>query len=254
MDQPHIIVVGDPGTGKSLILNSLYGSTVFCSGMAVVRGLTQSLQTVEAGGVRYSDTPGLDDVESKEAAAAAIEDAIRHGGAAKMLFVLTAESGRVRGSSLATIRIVLSALSNGGIPVSGKYSVVMNKMTMGTMQHWGDNLATGAETLCNMLAMAAPVDQLEFLPLEPPLVDASGGALSQSSMSKVRALVGRMTTMSVPPGTKVSVPVNEFATLAQSFDKELKRRRWGQVGHVAGVALGSAAMVLAWSIGLPVLL
>lgn len=40
----HILFVGNPGTGKSTLLNSLVGSAVFKSGVSFGGGLTSYLQ------------------------------------------------------------------------------------------------------------------------------------------------------------------------------------------------------------------
>ncbi|KAI0557687.1 50S ribosome-binding GTPase [Gracilaria domingensis] len=56
--QEHVIVAGNPGSGKSSILNCIIGDLVFESGISLGSGLTTALHTKEISGVLYSDTPG----------------------------------------------------------------------------------------------------------------------------------------------------------------------------------------------------
>lgn len=146
----HVIVVGDPGAGKSTILNGLVGTAArgprmpFRSGLSVASGRTIALQTDVVGGVRYSDTPGLDDVALKRQAAAAIANAVCLGGAVRLLFVLTMEAGRVRGANFATIRIVLDALTAVGVDVDGRFSVALNHGRDGSVGGPGHRRRGGA--------------------------------------------------------------------------------------------------------------
>ncbi len=50
----HILLVGNPGTGKSTLLNSLVGSAVFKSGVTFGEGLTTYLQWHDHLGYRYA--------------------------------------------------------------------------------------------------------------------------------------------------------------------------------------------------------
>ncbi len=49
----HILFVGNPGTGKSTLLNSLIGSVQFKSGISYGGGLTSCLQWHDHSGIRY---------------------------------------------------------------------------------------------------------------------------------------------------------------------------------------------------------
>ena len=54
-----IIAVGNPGAGKSCILNSLGGEPLFRSGVNVGRGLTYRLDEKINGNGYLIDTPGM---------------------------------------------------------------------------------------------------------------------------------------------------------------------------------------------------
>jgi len=225
----HIIVVGDPGAGKSTTLNALCDTapgtaTLFRSGLSVLSGLTTALQTVTVDGVRYSDTPGLDDVAHKEQAAAAIADAVRLGGSVRLLFVVTMEAGRIRGTNLATIRIVLDALAEADIDIDGRYSVVLNKMSAGEMAAWGDP-RTGAAVLRSQLARTAAVDQLVYVPRVDALVDAADAEFPETTRNHLVEAVDAMATMAVSEGTDIVVRVDEVTRLTAHYERELTEQR-----------------------------
>jgi len=64
----HVLFIGNPGTGKSTLVNGIVGRVVFKSGVSFGSGMTAHMQSVTHEGVIYSETPGLDDVEAREAA------------------------------------------------------------------------------------------------------------------------------------------------------------------------------------------
>ena len=87
--QQSIIAIGNPGAGKSSILNAIAGKILFKSGVSMGKGLTYSLQQMSVGNLRYCDTPGLADVERKKAAGDAIRTSLNMGGPHKIIFFCT---------------------------------------------------------------------------------------------------------------------------------------------------------------------
>jgi small GTP-binding protein len=128
-----ILFVGNPGVGKSTLLNGLVRSAVFEAGTSYGQGLTTLFQYHEdpSTGNRFVDTPGLEDVKMRKQAADEISKALRHEeGLYKIVFVVTEEAGRLRPADGVTMKIVLDTLPNKNTP----YGIIINKMSKKKMK------------------------------------------------------------------------------------------------------------------------
>ena len=120
----QIIAIGNPGSGKSSILNAFAGQLLFQSGVSVGSGLTTQLESRESNGKTYIDTPGLADYVNRKAAGEALSKVFLQGGRMKILFILTQQSGRIVLQDIATMKLILES-----VPEIGRnYGVFVNKV------------------------------------------------------------------------------------------------------------------------------
>ena len=125
-----IIAVGNPGAGKSTILNSLAEEVLFKSGVSVGKGMTYKLDEAENKNGHFLDTPGLADEELRKKAGEAISVGLRKGGSYKVIFFVTQESGRVNQQDATTLRLVLEAAPD----IGRDYGIIVNKVSKGVLK------------------------------------------------------------------------------------------------------------------------
>ncbi|ACE06406.1 hypothetical protein Aasi_1060 [Candidatus Amoebophilus asiaticus 5a2] len=123
-----VIFCGNPGVGKSALCNSIFQEAKFPSGTSRGQGLTTHHQTHMYKNRLYIDTPGLEDINMREQAAAEIEQALKKGGNYKMVFVIVLDDGRLRQADLNAINIICDA-----IKTPFEYGLVINKSMQETI-------------------------------------------------------------------------------------------------------------------------
>jgi len=131
-DQKYLFV-GNPGVGKSTLMNCLIGDAVFRSGVSAMVGLTYELNEKVTDKGTFLDTPGLEDVRMREAAAKAITQALKKGGKYKVFFVVTTESGRLRPADLACMNLILGSCTD-----IKHYNIIFNKLTKQVVKKLSD--------------------------------------------------------------------------------------------------------------------
>lgn len=124
----RVILCGNPGVGKSTILNTLTNSQEFPSGVSLGSGLTQHSKIVTVNQVEYADTPGLADLTHGHQAAEQVSHTLSNARCFTLVFVVTLQSGSVRPADLQTIRSVCNSLQHAGIPMRTRVNVIVNRV------------------------------------------------------------------------------------------------------------------------------
>ncbi|KAF9970309.1 hypothetical protein BGZ73_007007 [Actinomortierella ambigua] len=136
----NVLLIGNTGTGKSFLLNSIGGR--FQSGFNPSSGLTKTSTycyvMINGNKVRLIDAPGLLEASGERmiANSRAITEALRMKGGFKLIFVLPECGGRVLPAELYTIGKVMAA-----IEYSIDVGIIINKVSEEDMKRYAESPA-----------------------------------------------------------------------------------------------------------------
>lgn len=129
----NVVCLGNPGAGKSLILNSMsQGRYVsgdgFVSGTSFLTGLTRKKKEIKGDGYTYIDTPGLNDTLGKEEIKTEIESAFSSSGVYKIIFVMSPNRGRIAPTDIETMNTILQAVEDKVGDLTNHFSLIINSV------------------------------------------------------------------------------------------------------------------------------
>jgi len=120
-----IVVIGNPGSGKSTVLNIMAGKKFFESGLSIGYGLTDDLDVkIDKNGTEFHDTPGIADDMHREKAGEALTKVFKAGGRIKIIFFVMQEDGRLRMEDAATMKLILDSVHE----IKKNFGIIVNKV------------------------------------------------------------------------------------------------------------------------------
>ncbi|KAF9084273.1 hypothetical protein BGX29_002631, partial [Mortierella sp. GBA35] len=167
--ETSVIFVGNPGVGKSALLNALGGN--FPSGCSEVSGLTKDvtiqLVTTDGRPLRLFDVPGIDDcVEEGEDNTIVrhlqmLQKELNRGGRFVIFFVFTPRNGRIEPSDYLIMKTVLDSLVKA--PMVGLILTQVKKKHLA-------QLRTPDYGFDVWESLASIVESKEFVSMRSPLI------------------------------------------------------------------------------------
>merc|ERR1711916_326718 len=196
--EQYVVLVGNPGAGKSTLTNAAVGEIKTRSGVSFGRGVT------------YIDTVGLADVKARQQAAKDISRALSQDGLYKIVFVVSLEGGRVKAEDLETMGLVLESVSS---PVPLTYGVIVNKVTDKIAAKLKPAVKAGLLRDLTIQGFSAP--SVVYLPFVAELEDAD------NVLAPFRAeLMEFLCTMS-----PVSITVQQVAAIKANKARKLREKQ-----------------------------
>jgi hypothetical protein len=208
-----IVFLGNPGTGRSSLLNSIFQKPIFRSGTNAGTGLTRRVECHLYEDKLYVDTPGLDDIELKYQAASEIEKALKHSNNYKVIFVITLESGRIKPADLVTINTVCDA-----IKTNFEYGLIINKATEESIEEV--NKVGGIERFLEGKLNKQPLDILT-LNFDGSIHDEEDCYFSKESPNreKLVSFINQLTAKKIVSEEVAKLDVRDYEEKIQEMEK-----------------------------------
>ena len=215
-----IIAVGNPGCGKSTILNSLAGEILFKSGISIGHGLTFQLDEGKANedGQIFLDTPGLADQKLRTQAGLAISEGLRKGGKYKILFFVLQVNGRLTVQDATTLKLVLEAAPE----IKDQYGIIVNKISKGIMKRLKDDASGFMHSLFDSMPedMKCSESNIVFVANHHDLADEDDVLVSSDSFETLYGIpLSEFVNKIVPEISLDKEKVDEINT--ESFDETM---------------------------------
>lgn len=218
--EPHsayaLALVGNPGSGKSTILNGIVGHAVFDSGVSIGSGFTTTASSYYTHGYTLCDSPGLADVERRGQAAKELDKVLSQRIPIKIAFVVTLENGRVRPEDAMTIDLVLSALKH--VDTNDRFGIIINQMTHAVLAQLTES-TTVAAMLRRQLAGEHHTSHWIYLCKHWSLIDRENGLLMTPELANFLASLPE----TKPMHAKV-VPI-DISAMPEEIEKQAQRIR-----------------------------
>ena len=213
----HIVFVGNPGSGKSTILNSCVGRIISSSGPAISFVHKRKFHSHRIGNVVYSDTPGLDDVRYKKYNAEVLSGIITRHNSLKLILVIVLEAGRVRCSDLCMMKLILDSIQKQGIDTSFKYSLIINRL--GGRNYSIYKSEKNMSILLETFSKLSPLNNILLLKLDESAYDECDSILAEAE--EVKKFVDAAPTITDDSLQNITIDISEWVYTYEKL-KELQ--------------------------------
>jgi GTP-binding protein EngB required for normal cell division len=233
MTSQNRLFLGNPGTGKSTLINCLVGASNLKSGLSWGGGLTQDYQCVDHDGITYMDTPGLADETIQKQAAKAITTALQQGGRYKLFFMMRLQNGRVVSEDLVTLERVLGAIDVA--PTKIRFSVIFNNVDKKQYNSLTQPDSDAFKSVHNVVnGRQVKTDAFCFIPAIAELDEASDAVITLPEY--VRDFMDKAPSMKIDPRVVKPVDPRGFQQQARMLQAEMDELLKSRAAMMAAMA------------------
>jgi GTPase Era involved in 16S rRNA processing len=229
----RIVLIGEPGVGKSLLGNIFCGIPVFKTGISTdLSGLTKVTQVCDFGGYTLVDNPGINDaIMGNQKTREEILNSLKKEDDYLVVHVVTLESGRARPFDIVTHKIIKESLSK----INDKILLLVNRVN--------DKIG---ETELIRVFKSHHIMQVANSERIKTFGSDESKAIRQEFIKAAKSLGAYLTPNDVG---SMETPAEVLENLLKEAKEELKRRpvihlSGGGGGHIEGAAGGAIAGAL----------
>lgn len=193
-----IAFLGNPGSGKSTILNTILEDVKSSSGVSTAKGLTEQVLCFETENMLYFDTPGLNDFKKRKLVGEDIQELLERKKSLRLIFVIKTTSGRVNPEDTLTIKIILDCIK--GVDLTNRFGILVNQVTESMMEALSDPKEDSILREC--LTQYYKTKYIEYVPFDKDAYDANDVLLKPYSAAQIRKFIALLPETK-PAGTVI---------------------------------------------------
>lgn len=219
--QSTVMMIGNPGRGKSALLNAYSKQCLFTSGPSSdCFGVTKQLGKGWADNRLFLDTPGVADAEegARERASAAIFQALLQGGTFQVFTVVELIAGRAFPEDLSTIAVVREACRD---LEDFKFCIIVNKCPPQLMGDVDRQMQIAA-----FLKEQSKCEQVHFAPRDDDMEWVTNKIWTLPV--ELRRKIANSPVTSIDPARIHTVSTQNYHNMVADFEKKIAKQeeRW----------------------------
>ncbi|KNE69149.1 hypothetical protein AMAG_14006 [Allomyces macrogynus ATCC 38327] len=207
--QETVLFIGNPGTGKTTLINSVAGKIISKAGPVFVGGIMfDDSQYTVVDGIKWVNTPGLPDIKQCKLGAKGIIKTLKQPGHYRLIFVFTEYGSCVNPLDLATLETVLNAIDQEDIP----FGVIFNKISPKKMKRFVCDLADKLRLLTFINSGSYQTEHVYLARCVDEARDMDDIILSDDFIASIKAFIAQVPKIDIRPDM-----IKDFDTSTLSY-------------------------------------
>jgi len=212
----RFLLVGNPGVGKSTLINTFLGNAKCKAGLSAGEGLTLEVQECDFDGKILMDTPGLADIKNQDHAAKEIESALKRGDKYHIFFVFSLINLRVAKQDIASMEMILDSIN----VEDKKFNIIINNIREDEQEQLSDKKEFTKLLFTIENASKYKTKNVLLINHDPTLRKKLEKIITLKDDIK-EFFFNRSAFMSIPPSKVNKIEIDKFEKLAAEAKKRI---------------------------------